>query len=221
MKIVAISAKIGCGKSTTCKRIAAGYAFPQIASFARLLKEECAEALGFPAHLCYTEDGKNALVHIPDWFLPYCKEAVQNSSGENSMATVRQCLQGYGTEYRRGQNSDYWVSEMNREILEARKQGKEIFLIDDLRFVNEAKYVINQGGYLFRIEPHPEWIPGPHADHESETALDEFVGWSAAFRPEYSQGALAEVALSMLGYMQIFPRSMVKVALAPQERRPL
>lgn len=98
---------------------------------------------------------------------------------------LRILMQAYGT-YRRSQDPNYWVKRHEKAIKEAftieNTPYGVVIHIPDIRFKNEAEYVLNNGGILIdvicdesvRVERLKarggESIVG--ADHESETELE-------------------------------------------------
>jgi hypothetical protein len=139
-------------------------------SFGDLLKVECSMMYKFPLSWCYSHNGKDFRV---------------DSAG----CTVRELLQHHGTEVRRKQDPGYWVKAMKAAIDRDRRFAENYqapsYVIDDVRFENEARMVKDLGGVLIRIQPYPEWVPGPHADHISETDLDDIGGWDLVLSPAF------------------------------------
>jgi len=176
--IIGISGKIGCGKTVLGKLIARRHNFRR-ESFGDLLKAECSMVYKYPLSWNYTQEGKAQLIY-GDITLP-----------EMPM-TVRQILQWHGTEVRRKQDPDYWVDQMRVDLKTLQRSYPEgeilNVVIDDVRFENEARMVKEMGGVLIRIQPYKDWQPGPHAEHESETALDDQKGWDMVLSPKF--GAL-------------------------------
>lgn len=61
---------------------------------------------------------------------------------------VRRILQWWGTEYRRAQDADYWL----KRFLEAvRAAPDSLWVVTDVRFINEADCIKREGGILWRI----------------------------------------------------------------------
>lgn len=178
LKVVGLSGKIGCGKSTLANMLVemfpAGMAVKT--AYGDLLKHEASKALGFPVDWCYDQRLK-AEMHVACAHFPGTPRKVMS---------VREILQWYGTDYRRNQDPEYWITAM-RKYLRKLEKVAFIVIIDDVRFPNEAELVHEFGGLLYRIEPHPEWQPGPYADHASETALDDYPGWTETFRPQFGE----------------------------------
>ena len=82
----------------------------------------------------------------------------------------RPLLQFWGAEFRRAQDSDYWVRKLAQTI-ELEKPA--LALISDLRFPNEMQFVLEYGEAV-RVDRDSL----PPATHISETALEDSTDWS-------------------------------------------
>lgn len=173
MKLVGISGKIGTGKTYIADLLVKAF-HPRgmRMSFADPVKREVAEAYNIPLEDCYSAEGKAKIV---------------NGYGK----TVREILQWWGTDYRRAADPDYWTKAMG--LMLDRITAADVVVIDDVRFPDEARFVLDRGGFMARLDPYPGWKPGPHADHVSELALDDFEYFSSVYAPDF--GGLPLVAL--------------------------
>lgn len=97
---------------------------------------------------------------------------------------VRRALQVIGTqEGWRKFGRMYWCDTAGAWLETMREQwGVTRFYFTDVRFPHEAEWVRARGGRLIRLEhgdrPYP--LAGtPAAEHESETALDDWTDWDA------------------------------------------
>jgi len=85
------------------------------------------------------------------------------------VTNCRSICQWWGTEYRRKQNEDYWVEKLLAKL----DDENNLYVIDDVRFPNEANAIKMLGGALVRINRNN--IPcGADLTHLSETALDDY-----------------------------------------------
>lgn len=179
--IIGISAKMGCGKTTLAKELQhalatghkPGEGVPVLRAFADPLKAECSEHYKYPLEWNYSDEGKARTV-----------------AGDS----VRRLLQVWGTEVRRAQDKDYWIKAFDRYVERDILAGDHI-IVHDVRFPNEAAWVKEKGGLLVRLDPFPGWRPGPHAQHASETALDQGCAFDMSYTPGY--GELRRVALDI------------------------
>lgn len=170
--IVGLSGKIGTGKTTLanliCKQI---HGMSRI-SFADALRHEVSACYGVPMEWMLTQEGKARVVD-------------KDVAGGHAV-TVRDLLQMHGV-FRREMDRDYWVKKTG-DILTQNHH----FIIDDVRFNNEAALVHLFGGIMLRIDTFPGWEPVPGAGHVSETALDLYDGFDLRIRPSY--GTLEDFA---------------------------
>lgn len=96
--------------------------------------------------------------------------------------TVRQLLQWYGTDFRRAQAPDYWVSQF---AIWAQLHRPKVLVIDDVRFLNEVEWIKSQPNHLLvKLLPHSQWMePEIGRGHSSETQLDQYNKWDAIYDP--------------------------------------
>ena len=81
-------------------------------------------------------------------------------------------LQWWGTDFRRAQDEQYWVKKLVGAI---GASASDRIAIPDTRFPNEAQWVVDQGGEVWKVwadEPHED--TGRSATHASETALKDW-----------------------------------------------
>jgi hypothetical protein len=97
---------------------------------------------------------------------------------------MRQLLQRHGTEFRRTQNPNYWVSKLMAQLDEkhqmtlphvefARASGL-LATISDVRFANEADAIHERGGKIWRVVRGDVGIVG-ESSHISESGQSEIV----------------------------------------------
>jgi tRNA uridine 5-carbamoylmethylation protein Kti12 len=156
MRIIAISGKATSGKSTVTKIIKQHYADVYICPFAEDLKLKAAMEFNVPMDDIL--NNKNKIITI----------------GGKDM-TIRQLLIKIGSMYRE-LDPLYWVNRSLDKIIEieakhpSNRWKKNLFIIDDLRFKNEAEKLRSIGAKLIRIER-----PGINLiDDPSEKDLDDY-----------------------------------------------
>lgn len=85
---------------------------------------------------------------------------------------MRALMQCYGTEVRRGDNSDYWVKQWVNKVHSTIYSPEQNFVCDDVRFLNEAKAIRVMGGVIIRLT-RPD--VAETAAHSSESEMDRIV----------------------------------------------
>lgn len=125
------------------------------------------EKYGFVRH-----NMKDALVaeikqNFPDLLeeLAFIYDMTVDELFEMKPLAMRALLQNYGTEVRRGDDDNYWVLKW-MAWLNTGKHENNMFVTDDVRFINEGKAVKNMGGILIRLT-RPDITTG--GTHPSET----------------------------------------------------
>lgn len=94
-------------------------------------------------------------------------DAVKDEKGRKFLQDLAMAVRGY--------DKDYWIRVTLQEINSQRTRNKvENFVITDVRFENEAKYLKEQGAILVRIN-RPDILL---YDHVSETELDNYEGFN-------------------------------------------
>lgn len=98
------------------------------------------------------------------------EEQPDMSDPESPYGKQRRLLQWWGTEYRRAQDPRHWIKYMDQRLAEERP---EVVLISDLRFRNEAVWIIQNHGMVVKVDRPDYDGPESHA-HTSEYELDGF-----------------------------------------------
>lgn len=63
----------------------------------------------------------------------------------------RRLMQVFGTDVIRKRDPEFWVRQLGKTVAKLKKLGVEKFVITDLRFDNEAEWVIQNGGSVVRV----------------------------------------------------------------------
>jgi len=175
--IIALSGKMGCGKTTLADELLQIRPGHRI-SFADALREEVAALLNVYLRDVYTQEFKSEEFQIG-----------------NRRMTGREILQWWGTEIRRASDKDYW----SRKMAERCQLMPGCFLVvDDMRFMSELEVMRDLHAICIRINPHENWTPGPSANHASETDLDEYTLWDMVVSLGY--GKIRECAGRIMSY---------------------
>lgn len=153
MILIGIVGKAGVGKDTAASFLVGAEGFKRYA-FADPLKKIA--AILFDTDVQVFDDAEAKRVHDPRWNM-----------------TRRQMAQFVGTEMVRDKlGEDHWIALLNQKM-DGRKVARNV--ITDVRFQNEADYIVGWGGYLLHIESlSRSAIPAGSAEsnHQSEQGLD-------------------------------------------------
>lgn len=137
---------------------------------------------------------------IPDWVQPDPNPEFSDLAPYGKHPKL---LQWWGTDYRREQDTDYWVKKMFADM----SVNLDVALITDVRFPNEAQGIKQRGGYNVNVARLHEdgrcyYSSDRSPSHPSETALDNF-NWD--FRLINSAGhsaLLGEQAITLVEYLR-------------------
>lgn len=150
MILIGISGKRGVGKSSLADYFVKNFGFQKV-SFAESLKNYASLLFDF-------EDDSFSLTKKEKPFKNY------DWSPRDFMIRLGDFL--------RYHDEDYFVNDtMSR--LKNKKEGR--YIIDDVRFLNEAEAIKNKNGYLVRLDRYEKFNPyGKNLDVESEKQLDHY-----------------------------------------------
>ena len=183
MILIGLSGKIGVGKSVLARELCSRTENGVRLSFAASLKQDAAVRYNYDPMLNETADGKNKVIRHPD--LP------------EGFATVRQILIAIGHQ-RRVEDPEYWCKRLASAVDVLDVAGIRMVVVDDIRFPNEVATLRLRGAFLVRVEPYEGWQPGPFAESQSETALDNCVGWDHVARPGFGPDEIRQAANEIL-----------------------
>lgn len=137
MKLIGLAGRMGVGKDTVAAMLRP-HGYERLA-FADALRDEVAEAIhtgDYPAPECLTAEALEA----------FGMAKVAEVYSKPTTPRMRALLQQWGTEYRRSQREDYWVSIMREKLATV-----EAAVISDVRFPDEADLVHELGGEVWWI----------------------------------------------------------------------
>jgi hypothetical protein len=169
--VYGFSGKAGSGKDYVAKRI-----FPAILKAANILgKNEKILYLAFADLLKTIVSAKYSLSY-------------EELYHEKSIRT-RFLLQNIGDELRKKNGEDFFIKAIQIELMKhAEKSGITTFILTDVRFPEEHKWIKNIGGFVFRIDSpereHEKLLKEcdgnvedmkKRSQHRSETLLDDFT----------------------------------------------
>jgi hypothetical protein len=176
-KIIGISGKIGSGKDT----------------FAELLAEQLRgkverHALADKLRLITEIVSGVRMTTTHEVNKPFCNEVRNYTQDQKNVVikqfdkTIGESLQLVGTDlFRDNYDTDIWVKSFFNEELDDKLNDGKIIVVPDVRFVNEADYILQEGGYLIRLEGDPMGVRENSLrdlNHISETNLDDYTNFS-------------------------------------------
>lgn len=155
-RIIGISGKFGSGKSTFCSYFLSKHKEYTKESFAESLRMIVAILTNQDIALTRTAEGKKT-------FLPHWDK------------TIGELLQIVGTDCIRQNLPNAWILSLFERF-----NNESHWIIDDVRFPNEANAIKEAGGIVIRFEGDPghiysELCKTRNPNHESETALDSYT----------------------------------------------
>ena len=155
-------------------------------SFAKALYKEVSEAFGVSVEDLQKHETKE----VPWVCLETCKDAefatlakalarvsfldkldhvgIKTEDLRQFWLSPRRILQWWGTEYRRKDDTFYWVRKLSEEL--AAQKPKHV-IISDIREPHEAAYVKRSDGYLIGVI-RPELVDDATSSHSSEKNLE-------------------------------------------------
>lgn len=179
--LIGISGKGCSGKDTIADYLITNKGWSRKISFADGLKKLCADFFNLDISFFYDQGGKAAAFEFPIMVdSGVAKELVYRCLGHDSMGfhvdkkeihTPRELLQFVGSDVLRVVDGDSFT-----KLIESSVVSFDGVVIPDVRFPNEALFILDNGGVLIRVERQKEYVID--SSHASETALDDWADWS-------------------------------------------
>lgn len=89
--------------------------------------------------------------------------------------TPRHALQTLGTDWGRSMHPDVWIDYALRAV----RGSRDSFVLDDVRFDNEAAAIRNAGGTVIEVFRPGTRLEGAAGQHVSEAGISqEHIGWT-------------------------------------------
>lgn len=151
LKVIGLTGKARAGKDTVAEILNSHFALESY-SFADPLKVASKHLFGLTHREAFGLGGYDREEVDPFWGM-----------------SVREMQQKLGTECMREVfGKDFWVKSLER-LLES--EGEKEYVITDVRFQNEADFVLSQGGSIIKIERSGAGIGAEASSHPSEAGI--------------------------------------------------
>lgn len=174
--IVALTGPAGAGKDTVADYMVEHHGYTKMA-FADALRDEVGRAFDVSIQLLTHPETKDhpmsalALRRCMNYeFVHHVRQG--RNDDPYKPRSPRQILQWWGTDYRRAQEPHYWIDVFMTRFVKAHSEGKQRFVVTDVRTGKEAELLRELGASLWQIN-RPGFDPQPGA-HSTETTGAEF-----------------------------------------------
>lgn len=190
--IIGLSGELRSGKDTVAEMLRQRWGF-EVISFAHALKEEVIARLWRTLVAIHELEGHAHENTSCSW--ANREACIKDMVWNRKPPATRALLQEYGTEIRRQDNPAYWEERWMERVA-----GRPLVVAADVRFENEARAVLAQGGELWLVErPGLERVESPHVSEEfckTWTRWDAVIGNGGTIEGLSTQvDALAKTAL--------------------------
>ena len=200
--LIGFAGRSGSGKSTIAKALRDYFMdsddiTPLIIPFAKQVRDEIYDTLATPKppNLTFRAEFYAWAVFVLTRLLGQRKGSDFRKAlyAKPTPPLIRKLLQWWGTDFRRRQDSDYWLKAHAQEMYDTFTfypiHNHKLIIIDDVRFPNEVDYILNNTRWQVYHVPHkhsvnykftpglvfwvnnPTYPPPPHYRHPSETSL--------------------------------------------------
>jgi hypothetical protein len=196
--IVGISGKARSGKDTFAGMLSTVLnkeAYPPyvMMGFANELKLRCQAAFDLSYEQLWGEDKE-----VPDKRYPK-----PDGSG---FWTAREIMQNYGAFYRTIDN-EFWIKNLYK-VIEQKEYTNVV--ITDARYINEADFIIDRGGYVIRVERENK-DDVHNMEHPSEIELDDYNRFDFTVVNNWGLEELAEAAKDVARFLRDSEKDLKKL----------
>lgn len=105
-------------------------------------------------------------------------DRVANDGNRQTKEEIRPLLVWLG-EYARKQDKDYWIDKIIPDVIYLKKASCPMVVFTDVRYPNEAEYILKQNGYLIYIESPA--IPANNTEKETIKEIIRLYNGSPRF----------------------------------------
>jgi len=181
--IIGIAGKARSGKDTLAKFIREEFEKKHNrkfydAAFAFELKNMCKFQFGLDDDQLWGDKKEEPIERFAKHFVsirPFCAGLGKDKMVDSyTHWTPREIMQEMGSFYRKI-DYNFWVKGLRKFLQHEKLQGHKDFIIIDVRYINEARFIESKKGFLICIERAVENRAQIHGTtHESETGLDNY-----------------------------------------------
>jgi len=202
MALIGISGHARVGKDTFAGMLAAELnkeAYPPyvMMAFANELKLRCQAAFDLTWEQLWGDDKEKEDKRYIKHFTTMTDTQNDGSAVIGLYWTAREIMQNYGAFYRTI-DSEFWVKNLFKVVQE--KEYTNV-IITDVRYINEADYIIDNGGYVIRIE-RANKDDVHNMLHPSEVELDGYKRFSFNVINDWGLEELKEAASDVAGFFK-------------------
>lgn len=216
--IIGISGKARSGKDTFAEMLASALnkgAYPPyvMMAFANELKLRCQAAFDLTWEQLWGDDKEVYDQRYPKMrgIPPYCLGNRDDGKGlefmeERKHWTAREIMQDYGAFYRSIDN-EFWIKNLFK-VAEEKEYTNVI--ITDVRYTNEANYIIDHGGYVIRVERESKDTVH-NETHPSEIELDDYKRFDFTVVNNWGLGELKQAAKDVAMFLKDSENDLKKI----------
>jgi len=216
--IIGISGKARSGKDTFATMLATELnkvSWPSyvMMAFANELKLRCQAAFDLTFEQLWGEDKEKYDQRYPKarGILPYCIGNRDDGKGlevleERKHWTAREIMQDYGAFYRTIDNQ-FWIKNLFKV---AEEKEYTSVIVTDVRYINEADYIIDNGGYVIRVERENK-DSVHNEEHPSEVELDGYNRFDFVIDNSGTLKQLEEAAVTCTRFLKDSEKDLKKI----------
>lgn len=186
--LIGLNGKIGSGKDTIADIIIRQYPYVEKKSFAYKLKLISSILIGCDLKDLMMQEGKNLYSEI-------------------FRMTYGEVLQNVGTRALRNNfHKEVWIKSLFVDFINEESN----WIVTDVRFENEAEFIIKMGGMLVKIVGDPANIrknSKRDLNHPSETSLDNWKNWNYVV---YNNGTLEDLEREAMKVFKMVDKKRIR-----------
>lgn len=188
IEIIGLTGNPNAGKDTVAITLNRNYGF-RVVAFADALRLEIAESFGVGIWQFRDRQGKEAKLFSLALGMSHSSAFKERMSALghdlSTSRSPRDVMRLWGTEFRRYDDPEYWVTQLEDQISELARSGRRRIVVTDVRFPNEAALIRRLGGEIWRVHRFHTLA----SSHLSDTAM----GNERIDRDVHNEGTLLQL----------------------------